>query len=219
MMSDSRVRPEGELFAVQPDVRRLVDLINHLLNENRLLRDEIEARRALSDDATVVAKASVLEEMIGRATVSAHQEIAGTPGQTDAPPRHDSNGTVRKAPVRVGNLAWQLRSPARPDAAPGVDEAISQLEDLRIEVRQLRDDVRQIQRLQPLSPAKSSASAPSISSPRLEPIRLSRSEPSLQSDSHLGMWMKLRHPWFYVPLAWITAFGVVALAGFIVFFT
>lgn len=218
-MFDSRMRHEGELFEVQPDVRRLVDLINHLLNENRLLREELDTRRTLSDDTTVVTKAGVLRQMIGRATVLAHQEILGSTTQVDSAPRRDANGSDRPPPVHVEHLRWEPRAPSPPlQRSSSIDDAIVQIEDLRTEVRQLRDEFRQIQRLQPLSPATVRESASTPSGPRLEPIRLDRTQASNGAGSQPWMWMKLRQPWFFVPLAWAMAIGLIALAIFVIFF-
>jgi hypothetical protein len=206
------------------NIRWFVDVLNHIMIENYMLRRELVRHRSEQDEqdaalyeVTVAAPGTQPED-------SADQTGAEEAAQSDTAPSYGDIHRPRGRTQRASRPATDVsndksRNARQPASERAYEHVVNQIEALGDEIVSLRTEVRSALWQMPadrrtlLVPRQPSTSE----GPRFEAIRSNRSDLTFEADPHPGMWMKLRQPWFYLPLIWVTLIGMLALAVFFVF--
>ena len=205
------------------NIRWFVDVLNHIMIENYMLRRELVRHRSEQDEedaalyeVTVAAPGTQPED-------SPDQTGAEEAARPDTAPSYDHIHRPRDRTQRATRPATEVstdksRSARLPASERAYEQVVSQIEALGDEIVSLRTEVRSAlwqmpaNRRAPLAPRQPSTSE----GPRFEPVRSNQSDLTFEADPHPGMWMKLQQPWFYLPLIWVTLIGLLALAVFFV---
>lgn len=214
-------RERRDVDTSPPNIRWFIELLNYVLIENYKLRQELSQTRP-DDDQLFEVTATAPDPQHDRI----HWQETGERRRVATGPHLDRDD----APLWTAAAREDRAAVPRPERGAQVDTSqlvsreehdrvISQLEALGDELQSLRSEVRSALWRVPAAQQAKRTPQSTAQGPRFEPIQSSRSDLTFEASPHPGMWMKLRHPWFYLPLIWITLLGLLALAVFLLFFS
>lgn len=196
----------------------LIDEINELRKENRLLWEEVEARRAAAAELLQAltlppGQRCGIQPLQARRT-SLGDSAAAHPAEARQAFRADEVDRLESAMER---LVQQLGQTTEVLAQPDIHALVEQVDHLNAELARLQEQVRTLHRRQAL--AVSIRDSPSEgATPRLEPLHATRPDVIIESTYVAGLWQRLKQPWYYLPLAWGTIAIVFVLVVLLVFF-
>lgn len=212
------MQEHGAVDTSPAGIRWFIELLNHVLIENYRLRQELVQTRSSQDqlfEITVAVPGSEQERVSGHDIREHGQPGVGVESAQDGTefqaPAEDKRSSLRHW---SGDLADTSHLVSREEH----DRIVGQIEALGDEIQSLRLEMRSALWRIPVAQQPQRAPQPEAQSPRFERIQSVRSDVTFEADPHPGMWMKLRRPWFYLPLIWITLLGLAALAAFLIFF-
>jgi hypothetical protein len=198
----------------QTDVRWFINVLNRVLSENYVLRQELAQLRSNKDgvglyEIAVAAPPASQESPVDLLETSDSRQIFNTPSDQRTEP------TGYEVPPAEGELERTNRGSIRSDLRTVTweehEKVVHQLEGLGHELRNLKSEFRTARWKAQPDENSSVDSMRSVSFPRFQPIRMGRQDLTFEADPHPGMWMRLREPWFYLPLIWATILGTLAL--------
>ena len=208
------VTRDSDVSPGQANVRWFINVLNQVLSENYILRQELEQRRSGSDDVglyeiTVAAPPTSYESPGDWLEKSDSRRLFKTLGgqRTEAARFQEPSGDDELESMNQRSIRSDMRMVTWEEH----EKVVHQLEALGQEFQSLKSEFRaRIRIAQPEQSSPVDSTQPE-SLPRFQPIRMSRQDLTFEADPHPGMWMKLRQPWFYLPLFWAT---LVANLGF-----
>ncbi len=206
------------------NIRWFVAVLNQVMIENYLLRRELLRHRSEQNDQDAALYEVTVAVPGTQPEDSADQTGTEEAARPDTTPSyghiHRPRDRTQRAPRAATDVSNDKSRYARHSASErAYEQVISQIEALGDEIVNLRTEIRSALWQMPANRQTSLVSRPPATSdgPRFEPIRSNQSDLTFEADPHPGMWMKLRQPWFYLPLIWVTLIGLLALAVFFVF--